>query len=154
MQFCFYVMLLYTQILHRYFAADDKTLNPSFLQVFTTQLMTRYFSHTTGFDLLGTYECTRSPPFLCKHLNHQQSQRELTTVVFRLTNEQEACKEVICLAGHYGPNGSSALFVLIKGKANMSSMKLVIPLHSLYWSIHTKDESKRGTAFAFIFGVN
>ena len=33
-------------------------------------------------------------------------------------------------------------------------MKLVIPLHSLYWSIHTKDEGKRGTAFAFIFGVN
>ena len=37
---------------------------------------------------------------------------------------------------------------------DMNSMKLVIPLHSLYWSIHTKDESKRGTAFAFIFGVN
>ena len=36
----------------------------------------------------------------------------------------------------------------------MSSMKLVIPFHWLYWSIHTKDESKRGTAFAFIFGVN
>ena len=36
----------------------------------------------------------------------------------------------------------------------MNPMKLVIPLHSLYWSIHTKDESKRGTAFAFIFGVN
>ena len=36
----------------------------------------------------------------------------------------------------------------------MNSMKLVVPLHSLYWSIHTKDESKRGTAFAFIFGVN
>ena len=36
----------------------------------------------------------------------------------------------------------------------MNSTKLVIPLHSLYWSIHTKDESKRGTAFAFIFGVN
>ena len=36
----------------------------------------------------------------------------------------------------------------------MNSMKLVIPLHLLYWSIHTKDESKRGTAFAFIFGVN
>ena len=31
----------------------------------------------------------------------------------------------------------------------MNSMKLVIPLHSLYWSIHTKDESKRGS-----FGVN
>ena len=39
-------------------------------------------------------------------------------------------------------------------KLNMNSMKLVIPLYSLYWSIHTKDESKRGTAFAFIFGVN
>ena len=37
---------------------------------------------------------------------------------------------------------------------NMNFMKLVIPLHSLYWSIHTKDESKRGTEFAFIFGVN
>ena len=36
----------------------------------------------------------------------------------------------------------------------MNSVKLVIPLQSLYWSIHTKDESKRGTAFAFIFGVN
>ena len=36
----------------------------------------------------------------------------------------------------------------------MNSMKLVLPLDSLYWSIHTKDESKRGTAFAFIFGVN
>ena len=37
---------------------------------------------------------------------------------------------------------------------NMKSMKVVILLHSLYWSIHTKVESKRGTAFAFIFGVN
>ena len=37
---------------------------------------------------------------------------------------------------------------------NMNSMKLVIPLHSLYWSIHTKDESKHGIAFAFIFDVN
>ena len=33
-------------------------------------------------------------------------------------------------------------------------MKPVILLHSLYWSIHTKDESKRGTAFAIIFGMN
>ena len=40
------------------------------------------------------------------------------------------------------------------GNQHMTSMKLVIPLHSLYWSIHTKDESKRGTTFAFIFGVN
>ena len=36
----------------------------------------------------------------------------------------------------------------------MHSMKLVIPLYWKYWSIYTKDESKRGTAFAFIFGVN
>ena len=53
----------------------------------------------------------------------------------------------------------------------MNSMKLVIPLHIISGkkdskrcrdtttlatpeSIHTKDESKRGTAFAFIFGVN
>ena len=50
----------------------------------------------------------------------------------------------------------------------MNSMKLVIPLHFISWkkyserccdtttpeSIHTKDESKRGSAFAFIFGVN
>ena len=42
------------------------------------------------------------------------------------------------------------LFYILK----MNSMKLVILLYSLYWSIHTKDESKRGTAFAFIFGVN
>ena len=47
------------------------------------------------------------------------------------------------------------IFTLEAGKELiMNSMKLVIPLHSLYWSIHTKDESKRGTAFAFIFGVN
>ena len=39
-------------------------------------------------------------------------------------------------------------------ETGMNSMKLVIPLQLLYWSIHTKDESKRGTAFAFIFGVN
>ena len=39
-------------------------------------------------------------------------------------------------------------------RVGMNAMKLVISLHSLYWSIHTKDESKRGTAFAFIFGVN
>ena len=50
----------------------------------------------------------------------------------------------------------------------MNSMKLVIPLHFISRkkdskrccdttttkSIHTKDESKRGSAFAFIFGVN
>ena len=53
-------------------------------------------------------------------------------------------------------------------KQCMNSMKLVIPLHFTSWkkdskrccdtttpeSIHTKDESKRGSAFAFMFGVN
>ena len=33
-------------------------------------------------------------------------------------------------------------------------IRAVKRLHSMYWSIHTKDESKRETAFAFIFGVN
>ena len=51
---------------------------------------------------------------------------------------------------------------------SMKSTKLVIPLHFISWnkdskrccdtatpeSIHTKDESKRGSTFAFIFGVN
>ena len=36
----------------------------------------------------------------------------------------------------------------------MNSMELVIPLHSLYWSIHTKDESKCSSTSAFIFDVN
>ena len=36
----------------------------------------------------------------------------------------------------------------------MNYLKLVIPLHSLYWSVHAKDETKHGMAFAFIFGVN
>ena len=51
----------------------------------------------------------------------------------------------------------SSLYLLCAtsaGEGSMNSMNLVIPLHSSYWSIHTKDESKRGTAFAFIFGVN
>ena len=32
--------------------------------------------------------------------------------------------------------------------------ELDIPSHSLHWTIHTKDESKCETTFAFIFGVN
>ena len=44
--------------------------------------------------------------------------------------------------------------VLLRHSDVINSMKLVIPLHSLYWSIHTKDEGKRASAFAFIFGVN
>ena len=44
---------------------------------------------------------------------------------------------------------ASSLLMLL-----MNSMKLVIPLHLMYMSIHTKDESKRDSAFAYIFGVN
>ena len=55
-----------------------------------------------------------------------------------------------------------------KTACHMNSMKIIIPLHHISLkkdskqccdtttpkSIHTKDESKRGFAFAFIFGVN
>ena len=50
--------------------------------------------------------------------------------------------------------GTQLISIQTAKKLLMNSMKLVILLQSLYWSIHTKDESKRGTAFAFIFGVN
>ena len=53
-----------------------------------------------------------------------------------------------------GEKLSDACQMRLKCLKEIKSMKLVIPLHSLYWSIHTKDESKRKTAFAFIFGVN
>ena len=53
-------------------------------------------------------------------------------------------------------------------RRSMNSVKIIIPLHfnslkkdskrccdtTTPESIHTKDESKRGSAFAFIFGVN
>ena len=60
--------------------------------------------------------------------------------------------DVIRQTGNNGPMCTRDLGKVFSHIVN--SMKLVIPLHSLYWSIHTKDESKRGTAFAFIFGVN
>ena len=40
---------------------------------------------------------------------------------------------------------------MIWNRHTMNSMKLVTPLHSLYWSIHTKDESKRGTELTQAF---
>ena len=54
------------------------------------------------------------------------------------------------------------MFYFMKKSFSDVSRKWILPnmiravdrLHSLYWSIHTKDESKRETAFAFIFGVN
>ena len=47
-----------------------------------------------------------------------------------------------------------AIKIVCMARRYKNSMKLVIPLHSLYWSIHTKDESKCGTAFASTFGMN
>ena len=63
----------------------------------------------------------------------------------------ETPKVMRCVGGQ-GRLGSSDSFAVYL--SYMNSMKLVIPLHSMYWSIRTKDESKRGSAFAFIFGVN
>ena len=51
-------------------------------------------------------------------------------------------------------SGTDNLVLFHRRSLHMNSMKLVVPLHSLYRSIHTKNESKCGTAFAFIFGVN
>ena len=56
----------------------------------------------------------------------------------------------------------SVTFYFMKNSFSDISRKCILPnvigavnrLHSLHWSIHTKDESKRGTALAFIFGVN
>ena len=59
-------------------------------------------------------------------------------------------------------------FLMRRLMQNMNSTKLAIPLHfylikkhskrccdtTMPEAIHTKDESKRGSAFAFIFGVN
>ena len=58
---------------------------------------------------------------------------------------------------------NSVTFYFMKNSFSVISNKWILPnmirvvkarLHSLYWSIHTKDESKRDSAFAFIFGVN
>ena len=57
---------------------------------------------------------------------------------------------------------NSITFYFMKNSFSDIRRKWILPnmisavnqLHSLYWSIHTKDESKRGIAFAFIFGVN
>ena len=39
--------------------------------------------------------------------------------------------------------GNKKFLVISQTEQYMNSMKLVIPLHSLYWSIHSKDESNR-----------
>ena len=62
--------------------------------------------------------------------------------------------EYMLLAKKYERLAAKERRMQVRFKYIMNSMKLAFPLHSLYWSIHTKDESKRGIAFAFIFGVN
>ena len=46
------------------------------------------------------------------------------------------------------------IIIIVMSQHSMNAMKLVIPLYSWYWSIHTKDESKCRTTFALIFGAN
>ena len=47
-----------------------------------------------------------------------------------------------------------SIFFLCKTTQSWIPWNLSLRYMSLSWSIHTKDESKRETAFAFIFGVN
>ena len=79
-------------------------------------------------------------------------------LIFIETNiQRKKIKEKIlgCKIFYGGKGGARcSIFPSLATARHMNSMKFVIPLHSLYWSIHTNDESKRGTAFAFIFGVN
>ena len=81
-----------------------------------------------------------------QHIQLQISHLYLPGVVIQYATFQACCQSWYCYEYRY-KNEHYPLW-------SMSFMKLVIPLHSLYWSIHTRDESKRGTAFAFIFGVN
>ena len=63
---------------------------------------------------------------------------------------------------NYTKTCPSVTFHFMKNQFSDISGKWILPnmirtvnrLHSLYWSIHTKDESKRDFVFAFIFGVN
>ena len=76
---------------------------------------------------------------------------------FVMLNFCQPPSAIVSRRAHYVSNMSREISSACLEKSpslHMNSMKLVIPLHSLYWSIHTKDESKRGTAFAFFFGVN
>ena len=54
-----------------------------------------------------------------------------------------------------GKGGWKWWTVLEASKVNHKSfIPWNLSFHSLYWSIHTKDESKSWTMFAFIFGLN
>ena len=98
--------------------------------------------------------------YLCIYMEHWLS--GVTEAIIYTRGHQSLCSQVnqttvppsvnckIKITTHNHP----ATVTLINRPKHMNSMKLVIPLHSLYESIHTKDESKRGTAFTFIFGVN
>ena len=51
------------------------------------------------------------------------------------------------------PSGG-LLYKLIRHLSLMNSKKHVIPLHSLYWSIHIKDESTHGSVSEVLLDVN
>ena len=78
----------------------------------------------------------------------------LTCITYDLITIHFQCNKNVTgpLMFPWAPANTKKLHMVVL--PDMNSMKLVIPLLLLYWSIHTKDESKRGTAFAFIFGVN
>ena len=83
----------------------------------------------------------------CQRWNQGQDGQLITSASCRIVwNQWESFKRLLQIAFFR--------FACGEDTDSMNSMKLVNSLHSLYWSIHTKDESKRGTAFAFIFGVN
>ena len=95
-------------------------------------------------------------------VSFQRSLKPICNCDFSLLCNKDNCS-VMDWASHLNTRGG-----ISPSADSMNSMKLVIPLHLNSWkkdskrccdtttaeSIHTKDESKRGSAFAFIFGVN
>ena len=81
-------------------------------------------------------------------------ENELCPTSFNLVNSRVIINYINSLTPLSTPINCHRQQTVGGGSVFMKSMKFVTLLHSLHWSIHTKDESKRGTAFAFIFGVN
>ena len=101
----------------------------------------------------GTWEGTR------RALGERKSAREALLMASGRATRRDSERgqvRVVTLVQycHKSQAGKLGLSIRLLIRALTKSTKLVNQLHSLYWSIHTKDESKRGTAFAFIFGVN
>ena len=141
--------------------------NRSFLFIsmtFHEMFLCKSHSQRTFQDLnmRGTISCSMRSAFPPPFARLQQC---VALYYYWRCSELEAWPEVTsaAFAPHYlkpppQPRPCQASFLTtpscVAMEISMNSMKLVTSLHSLYRSIHTKDESKRGTAFAFIFGVN